>query len=122
MTFEPTGLTRNEDIPSASSVVDYVARYLESVEYASLERHVQEETPGNPAVIQIKPGRVVINGTEMAVPQEGYIVAGENDGTVRVRFHNQSVIRGDLCPTCGVPMHHEDGCSKCPSCGNARCG
>ena len=29
MRFEPMGMTSNPDIPEASSIVDYVARYLE---------------------------------------------------------------------------------------------
>jgi ribonucleoside-diphosphate reductase alpha chain len=29
MRFEPMGLTSNQEIPEASSILDYVARYLE---------------------------------------------------------------------------------------------
>jgi ribonucleoside-diphosphate reductase alpha chain len=29
MRFEPLGLTNNPDVPEASSVIDYIARYLE---------------------------------------------------------------------------------------------
>jgi hypothetical protein len=29
MRFEPMGMTTNDQIPEASSIVDYIARYLE---------------------------------------------------------------------------------------------
>lgn len=37
MRFEPMGMTGNPDIPEASSIVDYIARYLE-LQFASLRR------------------------------------------------------------------------------------
>lgn len=37
MRFEPMGATSNPDIPEASSVVDYIARYLE-MHFAGLRR------------------------------------------------------------------------------------
>ncbi len=37
MRFEPMGPTSNPDIPEASSIVDYIARYLES-QFAPLRR------------------------------------------------------------------------------------
>ncbi len=37
MRFEPMGATSNPDIPEASSLVDYVARYLE-LEFATITR------------------------------------------------------------------------------------
>ncbi len=37
MRFEPMGATSNPDIPEASSIVDYIARYLE-VQFGSLRR------------------------------------------------------------------------------------
>lgn len=41
MRFEPAGRTTNPDIPEASSLIDYVARYL--------ELHWTAEGPGQPA-------------------------------------------------------------------------
>ncbi len=37
MRFEPMGMTSNPDIPEASSIVDYIARYLE-MNYAPVRR------------------------------------------------------------------------------------
>ena len=37
MRFEPMGATSNPDIPEASSIVDYIARYLE-VQFGSIGR------------------------------------------------------------------------------------
>ncbi len=37
MRFEPLGMTSNPDIPEASSIVDYIARYLE-FNYAPVRR------------------------------------------------------------------------------------
>lgn len=37
MRFEPMGATSNPDIPEASSIVDYIARYLE-IQFGTIER------------------------------------------------------------------------------------
>lgn len=46
MRFEPMGATSNPDIPECSSIVDYVARYLE-LHYGSNVRRQGASTPMN---------------------------------------------------------------------------
>ena len=43
MTFEPMGQTSNPQIPEASSILDYVAKYLE-LNFAETSRHPAEKT------------------------------------------------------------------------------
>ncbi len=33
-----------------------------------------------------------------------------------------TVNRGQACPDCGAPLHYEEGCRKCASCGYSKCG
>lgn len=33
-----------------------------------------------------------------------------------------TVSRGQACPDCGAPLHYEEGCHKCASCGYSKCG
>lgn len=40
MRFEPAGMTANEDIPMAQSVVDYIARWMEG-EFIGQEKHAE---------------------------------------------------------------------------------
>ena len=41
MRFEPMGMTSNPDIPEASSIIDYIARFLELEYLTQDESHVQ---------------------------------------------------------------------------------
>jgi ribonucleoside-diphosphate reductase alpha chain len=100
MTFEPAGFTDNPEIRSATSVVDYIARYLDGVAAVAEADHYEW--------VDAPPGEEDDDTT-------GPIVIDE-----RAPFLAWS-LGYDLCDSCGVPLVHEDGCATCRSCGFARC-
>src|SRR6267143_26459 len=93
--FEPSGFTRNPEIRYASSVLDYIARWLRgkfiSTGYLKLSTTVGGTEPAAPST------------NPQAVPATGMLA-----------------INGDApsCPTCGMLMVPNGSCYKCVNCGN----
>jgi len=91
--FEPHGFTSNPEIPQASSIVDYMFRWLEL-------RFVKKE----PGTRDQEPVRRRGPGSRPPVP-------GSSD-----------VSTGLLCPECGTILVFAEGCLICRSCGYNKCG
>src|SRR5712692_8950569 len=96
--FEPSGFTQNPEIRYASSVLDYIARWLGgkfiSAGYLKLSTTVGGIEPAAPSASSTNP---------QAVPATGMLA-----------------ISGDApsCPTCGMLMVPNGSCYKCVNCGN----
>jgi len=96
--FEPYGRTNNPDIPWATSIVDYVFRWLErkfSPEAAAADAsaHATEGEPPN-----------------LALTRSEQPVLSPVEGT------------GLGCPDCGALLVYQEGCLVCRSCGYNKCG
>ncbi len=96
--FEPSGFTQNPEIRHASSVLDYIARWLGgkfiSADYLKLSTTVGGTEPAVPSASSTNP---------QSVPATGMLA-----------------ISGDApsCPTCGMLMVPNGSCYKCVNCGN----
>lgn len=94
--FDPAGMTRNPQIPSATSLIDYVAEYLDrrfstrSMPHSGRESLVQDA-------------------------QIDYTLLQGNQQVAKVRS-------GVLCPDCGLELWTREGCLSCMSCGYQKCG
>jgi ribonucleoside-diphosphate reductase alpha chain len=96
--FEPYGRTKNPDIPWATSIVDYVFRWLErkfSPESAEADAsaHATQDAGAHTAPL----------------PAEGPVLSPA-EGT------------GLGCPDCGALLVYQEGCLVCRSCGFNKCG
>jgi ribonucleoside-diphosphate reductase alpha chain len=129
--FEPYGFTENPDIPRASSIMDYLFRYLAS-KFVKQETAPVEEAPA-PATEEIQ--RVaevvaaaqkieVIDGDRRATPRNGHANGHKNgsanSGSSHTGNGNYSFIaRTDAptCPECGSIMIPNGSCHKCVNCG-----
>jgi ribonucleoside-diphosphate reductase alpha chain len=111
MRFEPSGFTKNPQIPYAKSIVDYLFRWMASKfldEEAKREVGiVVDETPAverkEPAVIAVPPPSAV------ASLRDG------KDSGMRQAFINQA--DAPPCPDCGSIMVRNGACYKCMNCG-----
>jgi ribonucleoside-diphosphate reductase alpha chain len=113
--FEPSGFTKNAEIPIAKSIIDYIFRWLasrfldpEDQEAVGILRRdpkpaAPKENPSEPAVSEPRPATSAANGT-----------AGS--GTQKLTF----VVNADspACPDCGAITVRSGACYKCMNCGS----
>jgi ribonucleoside-diphosphate reductase alpha chain len=92
--FEPHGFTSNPEIPQASSIVDYMFRWLE-LRFVKKEPGTRNQEPG-----KVRPGP----GSRPLAPS------------------SSDVSTGLLCPECGTILVFAEGCLICRSCGYNKCG
>jgi adenosylcobalamin-dependent ribonucleoside-diphosphate reductase len=104
--FEPYGMTGNREIPTATSLVDYVFRWLEKK--FVLGEQLPLLTNGN--------GGSGHEQLSMALP------AAQTEAGVLDKADVEYVPSGMGCPECGSLLHHAEGCLICRSCGYTKCG
>ncbi|HXU23497.1 MAG TPA: adenosylcobalamin-dependent ribonucleoside-diphosphate reductase [Tepidiformaceae bacterium] len=95
--FEPSGPTSNKQIPIATSIVDYVFRWLE-LKFDTAYSGAQ------PALIP---------ADEIAVSTNAQVNASK---------HSDSVASGVGCPECGAVLYYAEGCLICHNCFYNKCG
>ena len=106
MRFEPSGMTKNKQLPIAKSVVDYIFRWLAS-------RFLPPEQQEAIGVQQIKSSQEVIE--ELSRPKaDAESISGQADGE-EMKFD----IFSDApdCYVCGELMERRGTCYTCPTCG-----
>src|SRR5437870_2306004 len=119
--FEPSGFTKNPDIPMAKSLIDYIFRFL-GARFLSGEQRaavglVEREAPPAPG-----PVTAVAGPSPQARAQAGPHPIGFTSGTVldtagrhAITFSPQA--DAPSCPDCGALMVRNGTCYKCFNCG-----
>ncbi|HEY1456663.1 MAG TPA: vitamin B12-dependent ribonucleotide reductase [Candidatus Dormibacteraeota bacterium] len=121
MRFEPSGFTKNQEIPIAKSIVDYIFRWMashflpieEQDEAGVIRREpVQESVPAQAAApAETKPAPAATELKVLAAPTNG----NGGHGTVqRIAFVNTDA---PACPDCGAITVRSGSCYKCLNCG-----
>jgi len=95
--FEPSGPTSNRQIPIATSIVDYVFRWLE-LKFDGANAATQ------PTLI---PAELVVEST---------------NPSVNASKHSDAVASGVGCPECGAVLYYAEGCLICHNCFYNKCG
>ena len=126
MRFEPSGFTKNPQIPYAKSIVDYLFRWLAS-------KFLDEQARQDVGIISASPaGASAASGagaadalgdnapklTLVAPAHVGPAIADLSDGkdsSLRQAFINQA--DAPPCPDCGCIMVRNGACYKCMNCG-----
>ena len=117
MRFEPSGFTRNQEIPIAKSLVDYIFRWLashfldlqeqEAVGIVRRETEPQLDLPDAPAA--------GAHAVPERLPEELKVVVKNGSGAQKVTF----VVDTDApaCAECGAITVRSGACYKCMNCG-----
>ena len=110
MRFEPSGFTKNKEIPIAKSIVDYIFRWMAShflpVEEQDEAGVVRRETPVATTPAPATPG--VTPSSELKV------IATPANGIQKIAFINTDA---PACPDCGAITVRSGSCYKCLNCG-----
>ncbi len=131
MRFEPSGFTNNRTIPLATSIMDYIFRYLSLKFLDEPPLPKQNEDDDNFPSVVAKSGPAV-DQEQMSIPfgehtistksaftpkMHATAVAVSGDGT----FRNQE--DAPLCSTCGAITVRSGACYTCTQCGSSSgCG
>jgi len=108
--FEPSGFTKNPDIPIAKSIMDYIFRWLAT---KFLDHEAQHEV----GIVQDEPEESASNSKKKVVPittqapRGGAPVASISSITGLYQQDAPS------CPDCGAIMIRSGACYKCMNCG-----
>ncbi|HXD80766.1 MAG TPA: hypothetical protein VNU27_04245, partial [Candidatus Acidoferrum sp.] len=120
MRFEPSGFTKNKEIPIAKSIVDYIFRWMashflpvEDQDEAGVVR--REPAPVEPPQAPMKAD----NARPTTTPTELKVIAhpttnGNGGGAQKIAFINTDA---PACPDCGAITVRSGSCYKCLNCG-----
>lgn len=106
MSFEPAGFTDNPQIPFATSIPDYVVRYVAT---HFLDPEVQEAL----GIHHVKPNGSVQEGVQVKFPDELSKAEDKKVDLVSELSRSES----PTCPTCGNLMQRNGNCHVCTVCG-----
>ncbi len=113
--FEPSGFTKNPEIPMAKSLIDYIFRFLGSRFLHGEQRAaiglVERDEPARPAAVEAPRAASVA-----PAPKIGFTAPVASSSTVQpVAFTVQA--DAPSCPDCGSLMVRNGSCYKCFNCG-----
>jgi ribonucleoside-diphosphate reductase alpha chain len=112
--FEPSGFTKNPDIPIAKSLIDYIFRFMGSQFLGAEERAAVgliEREPPTPHAGETAEAPVVAR----AVAQPIGFTPGAAQPLTPIAFSPQA--DAPSCPDCGSIMVRNGACYKCLNCG-----
>ena len=111
--FEPAGLTGNPQIPTASSLVDYIFRWL------GLRFLGAAPAPGAAPPAALPAPKSRRKRTAEAIPPPATSARAQ---PATPSPSNQATSTGLGCPDCGSILVFAEGCLVCRACGYNKCG
>jgi ribonucleoside-diphosphate reductase alpha chain len=116
--FEPAGMTSNPQVPVASSLVDYIFRWLEhrfltpnDVPARAASARVVKSKPSSGKAKKAAPTTGGSRGSRSALATSGQLP----DASAGITS------TGIGCPECGQILYFSEGCFACRNCGYTRC-
>ncbi len=106
--FEPSGFTGNPDIPIATSIMDYLFRWL-SLRFLKGEQHPAARAQG---VGQLDLPMVSLMAEHARMQNAARLVVDKSSDSTWIRETD-----APPCHECGTLMVRNGACHKCPNCG-----
>jgi len=107
MSFEPAGFTDNPQIPFASSIPDYVVRYLAS-------KYLADDAQQALGIHNVKPNGSLSQGVQVKFPEN---MARNNDAATQKLLSDAKKGDSQTCGVCGNLMQRNGSCYVCTGCG-----
>ena len=107
MRFEPSGITSNQNIPIAKSLMDYIFRYL-GMKFLTEEDKEEIFGPQNIEPVLIETPAVKKEGQIFMAPIISHAIG----------IKTQTTTDAPLCEKCGAMMYRTGTCYTCPNCFN----
>ncbi len=107
--FEPSGFTKNAEIPYAKSITDYIFRWLAS-KFLSSEQAQAVGVQGNDHTAAVEPR------TGPVTPRPAAASPGTTASASSVTFRSQA--DAPSCHYCGSIMTRNGSCYRCSNCGS----
>ena len=109
MRFEPSGFTKNKEIPIAKSIVDYIFRWMAS-HFLPVEEQDEAGVVRRDAPVAAPPAP-----SGAAKPSDELkVIATPANGIQKIAFINTDA---PACPDCGAITVRSGSCYKCLNCG-----
>jgi ribonucleoside-diphosphate reductase alpha chain len=108
MRFEPSGFSKNPQIPYAKSIVDYLFRWMAS-------KFLDEEAKREVGIIETEKSLTAKSDVAHVTMVPVASLRDGKDGGIRQAFINQA--DAPPCPDCGSIMVRNGACYKCMNCG-----
>jgi ribonucleoside-diphosphate reductase alpha chain len=117
--FEPSGFTKNGEIPYAKSITDYIFRWLAS-KFLSSEQAQAVGVQGNEhTAVEPRTGPVTARSTGAASASSGSSrSASTSSGTSASAITFRSQADAPSCHYCGSIMTRNGSCYRCANCGS----
>ena len=125
MRFEPSGFTRNKEIPIAKSIVDYIFRWMAShflgIEEQDAAGIIRRDAPADPGPAPSGSAPAQTARAQGATDSDIKVIAapttngnGNGNPVQRIAFVNTDA---PACPDCGAITVRSGACYKCLNCG-----
>jgi ribonucleoside-diphosphate reductase alpha chain len=123
MRFEPSGFTKNKEIPIAKSIVDYIFRWMAShflgVEEQDAAGIIRRDAPADPGPAASGSAPAQTARAQGATDSDIKVIAapttnGNGNPVQRIAFVNTDA---PACPDCGAITVRSGACYKCLNCG-----
>jgi ribonucleoside-diphosphate reductase alpha chain len=103
--FEPSGFTKNTDIPMAKSIIDYIFRWLDLTFPGGRAKNFQAAPAADPPPVQTDNGKQA---------------DGDDEGNKRVDDQFKDYMQdAPACDLCGAITVRNGACYRCHNCGNS---
>src|SRR3989441_2674767 len=106
MRFEPSGFTKNKEIPIAKSIVDYIFRWMAS--------HFMSVEDQDEAGVVCRDAPLAPRASAPPPLSELKVIAAPASGVQKIAFINTDA---PACPDCGAITVRSGSCYKCLNCG-----